>query len=981
MKKLQNIFSALLILLTFIRVEVPAKDPVFLNYLKDSWVENQLKSMTPEEKIAQLITIAIYPDKGEKYFEEAVDLIKNVKPGGIIIMRGSPYNAASQINTLQGLSQIPLLVSTDAEWGLPMRFDSTLFYPNAQALGAVFDTAMVTKMAKDIGLQLRTLGIHMNYAPVADISSNPENPVISFRAFSDDKNRVAMLAQAYSNGLSQANVASVAKHFPGHGDTSADSHITLPVLDYPKDKLESREFIPFKSLINNGIPAIMTGHIFVHAFDSLQKPSSLSAQLINGYLKSKLGFKGLVITDAFNMNSVRSGTGTPEVEALTAGNDMIAYVTKPEKAIEQIKIAVQNKLLSPGEIDEKCRKILALKRWLELNNYKPAQLSMLTERLNEPEFDKTARELIKKSFTVLINQNNILPVQGFDTLKIATVAIGADTLTSFQEMAGNYTVTDHFYLPKDASQEEATQLYDKLKPYNLVLMEIEGIRLFPPDKFGTTPVQREAVGEIIRRFRTVTVLLGNVYALNVFDDIQKSAALVATYQNSDLTRQLAAQFVFGAFENAGNLPVTVNPLFTSGTGIVVKANQSFAYSIGEEVGIDSRKLQHKIDSLATLGLDSMAYPGCQVIVARNGNIILHRCYGYHTYEKLQKVEKANLYDFASVSKVTGALPSLMYLTDRQKFDIDAPISRYWPDFIGSNKENLHMREILAHQSGLPSGISFYTLGVDKKGNIDTTIFSKTEHGKFTVRVSQSLYMNRDFSQKMKDTLRNLKMLPQKKYVYSDLSFHLYPEIITRLSGIPYEEFITRTFYKPLGANSITYNPWKKVPLSNIIPTENDTYFRHENLRGFVHDESAAMMGGVSGNAGLFGTTLDLAKMFQMYLQKGYYGGKRYISEKTFNEFNRVQFPENDNRRGLGFDKPSLGNDTLTIDKSYPAVSAGKNSFGHSGYTGTFVWADPDTGVLFVYMTNRVHPTRNNNKLSDLRLRVLLQQAIYDSFLK
>jgi CubicO group peptidase (beta-lactamase class C family) len=411
--------------------------------------------------------------------------------------------------------------------------------------------------------------------------------------------------------------------------------------------------------------------------------------------------------------------------------------------------------------------------------------------------------------------------------------------------------------------------------------------------------------------------------------------------------------------------------------IEVKKNNSLAYTLPEEVGIKSGLLEHKIDSIAMRGITKEAYPGCQVLVAKDGKVVFHKCYGYHTYSKERKVEKENLYDWASLTKVTGPLPALMKLVDEEKIDLDAPFSDYWPDFTASDKKNLKVREILAHQARLAAWIPFWQMALDKNKHLSSSVFKHTPSSEFNVRVSPDLYMNYHFRKIMYDTIRDSKLLPHSRYLYSGLSFFLYPDIITNLTGESYEKYIKETFFRPLGAYTITYNPYKYYPMDNIIPTEKDDLFRRETIRGFVHDEGAAMLGGISGNAGLFGTANDLAKLFQMYLQKGYFGGRRYISEETVNEFIRIQYPDNNNRRGLGFDKPLINNSKNSRKDAYPAIDASPNSFGHSGFTGTFAWADPDNGLLYIFMSNRVHPTRDNQKLYQLNIRTDIHQAIYD----
>ncbi|MCD6354415.1 MAG: serine hydrolase, partial [Prolixibacteraceae bacterium] len=956
---------------------VHATVPPFVKYKNDPWVNGQLEKMTLEEQIAQLMMIAVFPKQSNESRQKVIHQIKTYQPGGILVMQGTPVKTANWINNFQAVATTPLLVATDAEWGLSMRIDSTLAYPYAQAIGAIRDSVFILQMGRDFGHQLRQMGIQMNFAPVADINTNPNNPVINFRSFGEDPENVAEKAWWVAEGMQQAGVIPVAKHFPGHGDTQTDSHKTLPLIVHSKERIDSLETFPFRYLSAKGISGIMSAHLNVPSLDASGTPSSLSKKIITDYLRNEIGFTGFVVTDAVNMKGVRTKAGNTEEQALKAGNDLVEFVPDLSKAIASVKKAVTNGELTAGAIKEKCRTVLALKRWVNLNEYKPAKTTSLTRRLNSPYYEVTSRKLIKESLTVLKN-NGVLPVQHLDSVRIASVMVGDNKDSSFQKMLEKYTAIDHFSLPKNATERQWATLRQKLKNYNLIITGITGINLYPSGKYGTSEIQRKAVAEIVRETNSIMVFFGNAYALKHFENIQHSDGLILAYQNNRLTQELSAQLVFGAIGASGKLPVSVDKRFQRNDGIQLIKDECLSYTIPEEVGINSCFLQHQIDSIATLGIDSAAYPGCQVLIAKNGNVIFHKCYGFHTYRKIQKVEKGNIYDWASVTKVTGPLPAIMKLADEGKINLDATFSTYWPAFKGSNKENLKVREILAHQARLAAWIPFWQMALDKKGELSTDVFKHRPTKEFNVRVSENLFMNKAFRQTMYDTIRNSKLLPLKEYVYSGLSFYLYPEIITKLTGVPYEKYLKRTFYKPLGATTITFNPSKHFPLKQIIPTEIDDFFRKERIRGFVHDEGAAMMGGVSGNAGLFGTTNDLAKLFEMYLQKGYFGGHRYISEKTLNEFSRIQFPENKNRRGLGFDKPLIDNNKNELRDAYPAVDASKNSFGHSGFTGTFAWADPDNGLLFIFMSNRVYPTRENHKLYELNIRTAMHQAIYDS---
>jgi beta-glucosidase-like glycosyl hydrolase/CubicO group peptidase (beta-lactamase class C family) len=957
-------------------LNVSATEPPYYKYKTDVWVNEQLGKLTLDERIAQLMMIAVYPKRNEASKKTVLDRIKKYKPGGIIIMQGTPVKTAKWINEFQAASETPILIATDAEWGLAMRTDSTMRYPYAQAIGAIQDSTYIYQMGRDFGNQLKQIGIQMNFAPVADVNTNPNNPVINFRSFGEDKKNVAQKTWMIAKGMQDVGVIPIAKHFPGHGDTKTDSHKALPLIEHSKKRMDEIESYPFRYLSEKGICGVMSAHLNVPSLDDSGRPSSVSKKIITGYLKNEIGFKGFVVSDAMNMKGVRDKVKNTELEAIKAGNDMIEFVPDMGKAIETIKQAIAKGDFTEAEVNEKCRTILALKRWVNLNKYKPANTKNLTARLNSPYYETTSRRLIKSSLTVLKNEN-ILPVQNLEKQKIATVIIGDNKISPFQKMLGKYTKTDNFFIAKNATKKEWLKLRQKLGNYNLVIAGVQNIYIYPAKKYGTTELQRQIVSEIVDMNNSVIAFFGNAYALKHFKNIHHSKGLILAYQNSKLTQELAAQLVFGAFDATGKLPVSVNEWFKLNHGVAVKKNKTFAYTVAEEVGIDTELLTHKIDSIAMLGVDSAAYPGCQILVAKNGNVIFHKCYGYQTYNKAHKVKKDNIYDWASVTKVTGPLPTIMKLVDEKKINLDARFSKYWPDFKDSNKKDLTIREILAHQSRLASWIAFWqaTITADKK--LDTKVFRKFPSEDFSVRVSDNLYMNKNYRKTMFDTIRTSELLPRKRYVYSGLSFYLYPNIISQLTGQPYEKYLKETFYKPLGASTITFNAFKHFPMERIIPTETDDFFRMQQIRGFVHDEGAAMMGGVSGNAGLFGTTNDLAKVFQMYLQKGYFGGRRYISEETLNEFSRIQYPENDNRRGLGFDKPLIDNNENNLEDAYPAVSTSKNSFGHSGFTGTFAWVDPDNGLLFVFMSNRVYPTRENRKLYQLNIRTAMHQAIYD----
>lgn len=951
--------------------------PPFIGFMNDSWVENTLNSMTLEEKIAQLLMVSVSSEMEDTQLQKTIDQVKTWHPGSILMMKGTPVQTAVLINSIQECSPVPVLVAIDAEWGLNMRIDSTIKYPYNQTLGATTCNDDLYQMGIDLGKQFRELGIHINFGPVADVNTNPENPVINFRSAGENMKQVAEKTWYISKGLQDAGILAVAKHFPGHGDTGSDSHKTLPVINHSKERIEKLDSYPFRFLAEKGIGGIMTGHLHVSSYDKISTPASLSKNLIQKYLKSDIGFNGLVITDAINMKGSRLPPGKVEAAALKAGNELVEFVPDPGKAIKGIKDAIINGELSEEEINLKCRKVLAVKKWAGLDNYKPAIAEGITARLNNPLYEVTVRKLVMGSLTTLVNKEDLIPLKKIDTLKIATVGIGSEEITPFQKMLGNYTQMTHFSLPWYSKEADAGKLLEDLRPYNLVIAGIHNINLFPSRNYGITAVGQNFISKLIQIKNTIPVLFGNVYALKYFETIQQSGALVIGYENMDIAQELAAQLISGGIGTEGKLPVSIDKRFSEGDGIKVIKNDRLAYTIPEETGINSELLSYKIDSIAMLGIEEKAYPGCQVLIAKDGKIIFHKCYGYHTYENKQEVKKENLYDLASVTKVSGPLPALMRLVDEKKINLDSPFSTYWPGFKKTDKEKVIFREILAHQGQLKSWIAFWQVGAEKNGRLKCSVFKTNPTPLHSVRICQDLYMNKHYIDTIYRMINRSPLEKRKRYLYSDLSFYLYPEIIKNLTGKSYTDYLYNVFYKPLGAYSLMYNPYEHFPIDQIIPTELDDFFRNQQIRGFVHDEGAAMLGGISGHAGLFGTANDLAKLYQMYLQKGYYGGERYFSEQVINEFTRIQFPGNNNRRGLGFDKPLIDNDKKSLTEAYPAYSASKNSYGHSGFTGTFFWIDPDANLVYILLTNRVYPTRDNAGLSALNIRTAIHQSIYD----
>ncbi|MBX2844323.1 MAG: serine hydrolase [Flammeovirgaceae bacterium] len=571
-----------------------------------------------------------------------------------------------------------------------------------------------------------------------------------------------------------------------------------------------------------------------------------------------------------------------------------------------------------------------------------------------------------QQITLLKNQKNILPFKRLDTLNIGVISFGSFSETSFQKMLGNYTQTWNYSFENTIDEESIESRKILLKKHNLLIIGIH-----------SSSISEVQINSLLKEFNTIVVDFTNDHKTLGKLNTDNTEALLVTFNNSEIRQNVAAQMLFGGMGVFGKLEKDLGNTFKKGNGIELMGEIRFKYAIPEEVGIDSRVLNYKIDSIANLVIDSAAAPGCQIVIAKDQKIIFKKAYGYQTYDKKVPVKTDDLYDFASVTKITGPLPALMKLNDDGKFKLDDKFSTYWPDFVGTEKENIKVREILAHYGQLQPYLVYWKNTLKQNGKYKWFTIKPDSSKRFPLKISEDLYLNRNYNKKIYKEIKQSTLLKEKKYVYSGLSFLLYPQIIKNLSGESYEPYVKSNFYKPLGAYSLTFNPYKHYPVSKIIPTENDTFFRHIQLRGTVHDEAAAMFGGVSGNAGLFGTANDLAKLMQMYLNMGEYGGKRFIDQNVLEEFTRYQYEDEGVRRGLGFDKPKLE----SKERGYVGVSASDRSFGHSGYTGAFTWVDPERDLLVVFLSNRVYQTRENRKIYQLKIYQNLHQTLYDLILE
>ncbi|MCU0458688.1 MAG: serine hydrolase [Bacteroidales bacterium] len=975
------------------------------NFTGDRKVDSILNTMTIREMIAQLIWIPAWADEKGGNYRQVEELVEKYGIGGVIFFEGSRDLQVDFTKRISKVSRIPLIIAQDAEWGTGMRLKEIEDFPYQMTLGALQNDSLIYRMGAAVAWQCRDIGVNLNLAPVADVNNNPLNPVINYRSFGEDPERVADKAVMYMKGLQDNGIIACAKHFPGHGDTDTDSHTGMPVISGDRQRFDEVELVPFRRLADEGIGAVMTAHISVPGLEKSGLPATFSRKVVTGLLRQEARFRGLILTDAMNMAgaTLTYPSGIADAEAFMAGNDIIEYSTDPIRAIDEIASRVEKGEIAVSEVTGRCRKLLEAKLWLEslktgtgdtgepsdgtrtagittseLTRTTGITTSELTRTAGIPASEHPAliRDLYAGAMTLIENNDNLIPLGRLDRMRIATVSVNRLAMTEFQRMTDRYTNADHYFI--DPSNEQGARfVMSKLKDYDVVIAGFCSLEQKPAGLYGVTPALNSLFRQIAALDRAAVIWFGNPYGIARLDMSEKPAAFLVGYQDNYYSHQAAVQVLFGAIGASGRLPVTVSEAYPLGTGIKTPGNIRLQYGFPENAGFSSEKLVARVDSIVKEGFDSLAFPGCQVLIARKGIVVMNKCYGFHLYDSTEAVSENDLWDLASVTKVTAATPSLMLLNDRGVFDPDRTLGHYLPWFRFSDKGDLILREMLAHQSGLRSWIPFWRNTLENDSTFRRGIFSDYTNRKFALPVTDSMYMNRHYLRDMFKEIRD-SPLGEKKYVYSDLTFILAAEIIESLTDSTIDKFAPENIYRPIGAFNITYKPLEKYPRERVVPTEFDSLFRRQLLRGTVHDEGTAMLGGISGHAGLFATGNDLLKVVEMYRRGGEYGGVRVLSSDVLKEYTRVQYPENENRRALGFDKPLLGNDTIPPEEAYPCHSASPSSFGHSGFTGTFIWVDPEEEISYVFVSNRVYPTRNNNQLSGLSIRGRILQAVYDS---
>lgn len=937
----------------------------------NSWVDSVYNSLTEDERIGQLFMVDVWTMRDSSHYNYVESLVRDYKVGGLIFFKGSPYKQATLTNHFQSKSRVPLLIGIDGEWGLSMRLDSTPVYPRQMVLGASANPDLVYEMGLSIGSQCKRMGIHFNFAPDVDVNNNANNPVINDRSFGENKYIVAKLGAAYARGLQDMHIIASAKHFPGHGDTETDSHYGLPVIKADRKRLDSLELYPFKKLIDENVMSVMVAHLNIPALDTSNTPSSLSKPIITDLLRKEMGFEGIIITDALNMKGVADlyPPGEVAARALLAGNDILLFVENVPASMAKIKEHLLDSSLTWAQIERSCKRVLLAKYWSGLNKYEPIELTNLTQDLNLGDAPLMINKAIKNSIIVAKNLDDIIPIKNPELYKIATVGVGIQQLTAFQEMCLNYCRSDYFSIDKADKNFNFDSLYLALENYNLVIVSLHSTSRFVSRKLGLTQPQIDFVNRIIQSQRKVVLVCnGNPYILNSF---QNARNVIVSYEDLELYNQLAAQVLFGGIAAKGKMPVSVGQAFPLGSGINTQVLDRFSYVMPQEADLNSDAF-FKLDSIANQAITKGATPGCQILVAKQGKVVYQKSFGYQTYDNISAVKNHHLYDVASLTKVLATTVAIMHLYDEHKIKLEDKLSTYLPMLQGTNKDEITVHDVLLHQAGLMAYIPIYKSTL-VNGKPNPIIYQPTKDSIYSIQIAPNLYMHQDYEQFVWDAILNSEVKPKGNYVYSDLGFILLRKAIENITQMPFDKYVTEHIYKPLNLANLTFNPLGKVNIDWVVPTEMDTFFRWQLVNGTVHDQTAAMLGGISGHAGLFASANDVAIIMQMLLNGGEYGGKRILKESTVNTFTKKH---GKSRRGLGFDKPETD-----IKKASPtSKQCSPYTFGHTGFTGTCAWVDPKSKLVFVFLSNRVHPSSENKKLIEMNIRTNLQDAIYEALL-
>ena len=970
MKRVFVIFS---VLCYFNTLNSQTIDPLISEDLinQNKWVDSIYSSLSLDEKIGQLFFVQATGNKINNS-EKILNDIEEFKIGGLIFSTGNPSIQANLTNDYQKLSTIPLLISMDAEWGVGMRLDSVPKFPWNMSLGAVVNDSILEDIGSEIGNQFNRLGVHMNFAPVIDVNTNPNNPIIGNRSFGESKINVSNKGIGFARGIQSKNILATAKHFPGHGDSSKDSHLTLPTINFDEKRIKNVELYPFKKLIEKGLSSIMIAHLNIPSLEKENMlPSTLSKNIIENLLIKELNFKGLIITDALEMKGVSEYTKrNVDLMAFLAGNDILLMSSDISKGIKAIKKSYNKGKISEERLSRSVKKILKAKYKVGLNNYEMIETENLIKDLNNISSVNLINSTIESIPTLIKNKYDMLPVK-LDTESIINLQLGNDTGSTFNKYLNKYKNVKSI----NFSEIDEIELKSLLNKHKMIIISVHMKSDTPWQNMNKKFSLKELeILKILDEYdNKILASFTNPYMLTQLN-LDSYNSIIVSYQNNREFQKITAQQIFGAKEIKGELPVSINKKYKEGYGITLNNINILSYTNPENVGVDSKKLS-KIDSIINYAIENKMTPGAQILVAKNSKVIYEKSFGKLRYNEDLKTNSETIYDLASLTKILVTTPILINLVDQKAIYLDTKLKNVLPRYKDSNKANITIKELLSGHAGLQAWIPFYKMTLDEENKPSLKYYSFKKNKINSIKVAPDLFLRADYI----DTIRNIikeSNLLKTKYKYSDLSYLIIQEYIEDFHSQNLEEIINKILFNKLGVN-LTYNPFLKKPTNNIAPTEIDEYFRYKEINGYVHDMAAAMFGGISSHAGLFGNSINVAKVMQMYIQGGNYGNEQILKSETINLFNNCYYCEEDNRRGVGFDKPQLEEEGPTCG----CVSM--DSFGHSGWTGTFAWADPEQEIVYIFLSNRSYPSGESagkSKLVKEDIRSKIQEVIYKSII-
>jgi beta-N-acetylhexosaminidase len=901
------------------------------------WAKRTLAKMTLAEKAGQMIGVrafGLYRHKRAGERRTLLDQVRRLRVGCVVVFESEVESLPTLLNELQDAAPVPLLIAADMERGISFRIRRGVVpLPYAMAVGATGSEEAARFTGTIAAREGRALGIHWAFAPVVDVNNNPGNPVINIRSYGEDPEMVSRLTAAFVRGARAGGLMTTAKHFPGHGDTALDSHMQLVTVSADRPRLDAVELRPFRRVVDAGVDSVMTGHIAVPALDATGTPATLSAPMSTELLRNQLGFDGLIVTDAMEMSGVRAAwTGEAAIRAVQAGADFILLPPDPHVAIQALVRAVKEGQLTEARLDESVLRILAEKERLQLHRKRRVDPATLFESVARPEDVAEAMEVARRSITVLKNDGGVLPLRAEEPLKLLHLVMSSDLRNEFiqgipeDELAARRVPAQTIALGPEISAETEARVLELASGFTHVVASAF-VRV---GAYRGNADMAESHARFLRALArsgkpVILVSFGSPYLLRQVPEIP---AYVCAYGGPESSQRAAVAALFGEYPVGGKLPVTIPGFFDHGSGLdIPKREMTLRAARPEDLGRPADAMA-EVDRVLEEAVAARAFPGGVAAVGKDGALVHLKGYGRLSYDAdAPAVDERTIYDLASLTKVVATTTMAMILVDEGKLDIDKPVSAFIPAFKGGMKDKVTVRHLLTHSGGQAGGVTY--LYKDLKG--------KEAYVQYIAGL-------------------DLLYEPGTKTVYTDLGEILLGEILERVAGQDIETFARERIFEPLGMKDTRFKPGPEL-LARIAPTENDPW-RGRVVRGEVHDENAFALGGVAAHAGLFGTAPDLARFAQMMLNGGVLEHRRIVSRETLEKFTARANLVPDSSRALGWDTPSGTSSAGTLFSP--------RSYGHTGFTGTSLWIDPERKAFAILLTNRVHPTRENTAIFAVR---------------